>query len=57
MTSLVKEFVDIFKDVPGCTYILKHDVLVPDGVKPIKQRPYWMNPEKELKLIEKYSIC
>ena len=43
--ELIDEFKDLFKDSPGKTNILVHDVDVGDAL-PIRQHPYRMNPEK-----------
>ena len=43
--QIVKEFVDMFPDIPGRTIAGHHDVEVGDAY-PIKQHPYWMNPIK-----------
>ena len=45
ITNLIGEFEVLFKDTPGRTDILVHDVDVGEA-KPIKQYPYRMNPEK-----------
>ena len=45
MTSLILEYKEIFKDDPGLTHLLKHDVEVGDN-SPIKQGPYRLNPYK-----------
>ena len=44
--DLICDFQDIFKDVPGRTTLLEHDVDI-GGAKPIKQCPYRLNPRKE----------
>ena len=44
--SLVHEYKDLFKDVPGRTDVLKYDVVVAEEIKSVKQHPYRMNPEK-----------
>ena len=45
LTNLIYKYVKLFPDVPSRTNILQHDVDV-GSVKPIKQHPYRMNPEK-----------
>ena len=52
LKTLVNEYKDLFRDVPGRTDLLKHDVVVDENVKPIKQHPYRMNPEK-MALVDK----
>ena len=43
--SLVERFPTIFKDTPGHTSLLLHDVEV-GNARPIKQNPYHLNPQK-----------
>ncbi|KAL2081327.1 hypothetical protein ACEWY4_023180 [Coilia grayii] len=45
MESLVKDFVVLFKDIPGRTTVAVHDVETGDAV-PIKQHPYRLSPGK-----------
>ena len=45
MISLLSEFAVLFKDVPGKTDCVYHDVDVM-GATPIKQHPYRINPVK-----------
>ena len=45
LINIIKEFPEIFKDTPGRTSVLKHDVDVGEAY-PIKQRPYRLNPFK-----------
>ena len=49
ITSLIREYSDIFPDVPGKTGVLKHDVDVGDAA-PIKQHPYRVGKEKKVKM-------
>lgn len=45
MCALIQSFPSLFKDVPGRTSLLQHDVDVGDA-QPIKQHPYRVNPYK-----------
>ena len=45
LRTLMHEYKDLFRDVPGRTNILQHDVDVGEA-KPIKQSPYRFNPQK-----------
>lgn len=45
MGQLLKEFQQVFGDVPKCTTCICHDVDVGEA-SPIKQHPYWVNPMK-----------
>ena len=45
LISLIHEYKDLFKDSPGRTNVLQHDVDVGDA-RPIKQSPYRLNPQK-----------
>ena len=44
--DLFAEFKQLFSDVPGLTSITKHDIVLLEGVTPIKQHPYRLNPAK-----------
>ena len=46
LVKLVNEYQNIFKDSPGRTNLLLHDVNVGDS-PPIKQHPYRLHPQKE----------
>ena len=45
MEQLLKEFQQVFGDVPKCTTCIYHNVDVGEA-SPIKQRPYRINPIK-----------
>ena len=51
MIDLLLEHKDLFKDNPGLTHILQHDVDIGDN-RPIKQGPYRLNPRKN-ELVQK----
>ena len=42
--DLITEFTSLFSDVPRQTHLIKHDVVVLDDARPIKQHPYRINP-------------
>ena len=46
--QVIREYPELFSDVPGRTNLVEHDVDVGDTV-PIKQHPYRTNPEKNKK--------
>ena len=45
MTSLLLRYKDVFRNAPGKTDVLEHDVDVGDAT-PIKQRPYRVSPQR-----------
>ncbi|XP_066981054.1 uncharacterized protein [Macrobrachium rosenbergii] len=45
LVDLILSYEDMFKDVPGRTHLIEHDVEV-EGASPIKQYPYRLNPYK-----------
>nr|XP_045603076.1 uncharacterized protein LOC123761177 [Procambarus clarkii] len=47
LLQMIREYKTIFRDVPGLTSVLWHDVVLEEGVRPIKQHPYRLNPLKE----------
>ncbi|XP_069176776.1 uncharacterized protein [Procambarus clarkii] len=47
LLQMIREYKPIFKDVPGLTSVLRHDVELEEGVRPIKQHPYRLNPLKK----------
>ncbi|XP_069176273.1 uncharacterized protein [Procambarus clarkii] len=53
LLQMIREYKPIFKDVPGLTSILRHDVELEEGVRPIKQHPYRLNPLKKRVVKEK----
>ena len=46
MTRLIRDFLDLFPDVPKQTDIAQHDVDV-ENASPVKQHPYRVNPLKD----------
>ena len=50
LINLISKYKCVFKDSPGRTDLLLHDVEV-DNVSPIKQHPYRLHPQKE-KIVE-----
>ncbi|XP_066952268.1 uncharacterized protein [Macrobrachium rosenbergii] len=51
LLCLIKSFPEVFRETPGLTSWLEHDVEVGDA-RPVKQAPYRLNPEKA-KVVEK----
>ncbi|XP_069195720.1 uncharacterized protein [Procambarus clarkii] len=47
LLQMIREYKPIFEDVPGLTSVLRHDVKLEEGVRPIKQHPYRLNPLKK----------
>ncbi|XP_069186505.1 uncharacterized protein [Procambarus clarkii] len=47
LLQMIQEYKTIFRDVPGLTSVLWHDVVLEEGVRPIKQHPYRLNPLKK----------
>lgn len=47
LVRLIQQFKTIFRDALGLTSVLRHDVILNDGVRPIKQHPYRLNPRKK----------
>ena len=41
----MKQYPCLFGDIPTCTHLIEHDIDVRDS-KPIKQRFYYVHPEK-----------
>jgi len=46
MVDVFAKFNQLFSDVPGRTSITEHDIILLEGVTPIKQHPYRLNPAK-----------
>ena len=46
LSDLIKSFPEIFKDVPGRTSLIEHDIELTES-KPIKQYPYRVNMDKK----------
>lgn len=46
IVDLFAEFKQLFSDVPGRTTVTEHDIILLEGVTPIKQHPYRLNPTK-----------
>ncbi|XP_069176135.1 uncharacterized protein [Procambarus clarkii] len=51
LLKMIRRYKTIFRDVPGLTSVLQHDVVLEEGVQPIKQHPYRLNPLKK-KVVE-----
>ena len=47
LKQLIHEYEHLFPDVPTRTDKIYHDVAMDENVKPVKQHPYRMNPEKQ----------
>ncbi|XP_069163371.1 uncharacterized protein [Procambarus clarkii] len=47
LLQMIRQYKPIFDDVPGLTSVLRHDVELEEGVRPIKQHPYRLNPLKK----------
>ncbi|XP_069160812.1 uncharacterized protein [Procambarus clarkii] len=47
LLQMIRQYKPIFEDVPGLTSVLRHDVKLEEGVRPIKQHPYRLNPLKK----------
>ncbi|XP_069169570.1 uncharacterized protein [Procambarus clarkii] len=47
LLQMIRQYEPIFDDVPGLTSVLRHDVELEEGVRPIKQHPYRLNPLKK----------
>jgi len=50
--QLLVRFADVFSDVPGKTDLVQHTIRLKEGVLPVVQAPYWLNPDK-LKIVDK----
>src|SRR5678815_3236446 len=46
------KFQNVFSDKPGKTTLVSHDVKLMEGVRPMRQSPYPLHPER-LKLVNK----
>ena len=46
LASLIREYECLFRDVPSKTTLIKHDVEIIDGAKPVREHPYRVNPLK-----------
>jgi hypothetical protein len=44
--QLIDEFKQLFADVPGRAKVAEHDIILLEGVTPVKQHPYRLNPAK-----------
>ena len=47
LKQLILEYEHLFPDIPSKTDKIYHDVELIDGLKPVKQHPYRMNPVKQ----------
>ncbi|XP_069183685.1 uncharacterized protein [Procambarus clarkii] len=47
LLKMIRRYKRIIRDVPGLTSVLQHDVMLEEGVRPIKQHPYRLNPLKK----------
>ena len=58
MSELFGDYQTLFADVPGRTTIVEHDILLQEGVTPVKLQPYRLNPTKSAALQEeiKYML-
>lgn len=54
LTELINSFPCLFSDSPTCTHLIEHDTEVGD-VKPIKQRFYRVNAEKQKQMEEQIN--
>ncbi len=45
LKALLMEYKDVFKNTPGKTNLIEHDVDIEEA-RPVKQRPYRVNPKK-----------
>ncbi len=55
MAKLINSFSCLFSDSPTCTHLIEHDIIVGDDVKPIKQRFYRVNAEKQKQMEEQIN--
>jgi hypothetical protein len=52
LTNVLCKFQNVFSDKPGKTTLVSHDVKLMEGVRPMRQSPYPLHPER-LKLVNK----
>ena len=52
LQQLLVRYADVFSDVPGKTNLMQHTIRLKEGVVPVAQAPYRLNPDK-LKLVDK----
>ena len=52
LTNVLCKFQSVFSDKPGRTTVVSHDVKLMDGVRPMRQSPYQLHPDR-LKLVNK----
>ncbi|XP_069181863.1 uncharacterized protein [Procambarus clarkii] len=56
LLQMIQEYKTIFRDVPGLTSVLWHDVVLEEGIRPIKQHPYRLNPLKK-RVVNKVTVA
>lgn len=47
IVSLLRDFIDIFNDVPCPSSVIAHDVILVEDAVPVRQSPYRMSPSKK----------
>jgi len=48
LRQLLVRYADVFSDVPGKTKLVQHTIRLKEGVVPVAQAPYRLNPDKSM---------